>query len=69
MKFLFTIILLLTSLNLFSQTDKSTELYKIIKAKDSLFFKVGFNRCDISQFENLVSDSFEIAVYLCVEKR
>lgn len=59
MKFLFSILLLFTALNLFSQTDKSTSLYKTIKAKDSLLFNIGFNRCDISQFENLVSDSFE----------
>ncbi len=58
MKFLFTILLLFTSLNLFSQTDKSTSLYKTIKTKDSLLFNIGFNRCDISQFENFVSDSF-----------
>ena len=54
-----SILLFLTSLNLYSQVDKSSELFKTLKTKDSLLFNVGFNTCDISQFENLVSDSFE----------
>lgn len=43
----------------FSQEDKSSDLYKTIISKDSLLFDVGFNTCDISQFENLLSDQFE----------
>lgn len=43
----------------FSQEAKSSELYKTIMSKDSLLFNVGFNTCDISQFENLFSDDFE----------
>ncbi len=43
----------------FSQEEKSSELYKTIISKDSLLFNVGFNTCDISQFENLLSDKFE----------
>lgn len=43
----------------FSQEEKNSELYKTIISKDSLLFNVGFNTCDISQFENLYSDSFE----------
>ena len=46
-------------MNLYAQVDKSSELFKTLKAKDSLLFNVGFNTCDISQFENLVSDNFE----------
>jgi CubicO group peptidase (beta-lactamase class C family) len=42
-----------------AQADKSTELYKTIKEKDSLLFIVGFNTCDIKQFENLLSENFE----------
>ena len=42
-----------------AQVDKSSELYKTIKEKDSLLFNIGFNNCDISQFKNLVSDNFE----------
>lgn len=42
-----------------AQVERSSELYKVLKANDSLLFTVGFNTCDISQFENLVSDTFE----------
>jgi hypothetical protein len=43
----------------FSQEKKSSNLYKTIISKDSLLFNVGFNTCDITQFENLLSDQFE----------
>ncbi|MDR7209826.1 serine hydrolase [Flavobacterium piscis] len=43
----------------FSQEEKNTDLYKTIILKDSLLFNIGFNTCDISQFENLFSDNFE----------
>lgn len=43
----------------FSQEEKNSTLYKTIMSKDSLLFNVGFNKCDISQFENLISDNFE----------
>lgn len=42
-----------------SQIDKSSDLYKTILSKDSLLFSIGFNTCDIAQFENLLSDNFE----------
>ena len=54
---LFQIILL--SIVVYAQTEKSSELYQIIKEKDSLLFNLGFNNCDITQFENLVSEKFE----------
>jgi len=54
---LFHIVLL--SIVVSAQTEKSSELYQIIKEKDSLLFNLGFNNCDISQFENLVSEKFE----------
>jgi hypothetical protein len=43
----------------FSQVSHSSELYKTLKEKDSLLFTIGFNHCDISQFERLLSNSFE----------
>ncbi|MBI3133822.1 MAG: class A beta-lactamase-related serine hydrolase [Bacteroidetes bacterium] len=43
----------------FGQVAKTSELYNVIKEKDSLLFNLGFNTCDISQFENLISDSFD----------
>lgn len=56
--FLLIHLLFLTTL-VTAQIDKSSELYKTIKEKDSLLFNLGFNHCDISQFENLVSENFE----------
>lgn len=55
---LFHIILL--SIVVSAQTENTSELYQIIKEKDSLLFNLGFNNCDISQFENLVSEKFEL---------
>ncbi|WP_114819200.1 serine hydrolase [Chryseobacterium sp. KLBC 52] len=42
-----------------AQTEKKDPLYKTIMSKDSLFFSVGYNTCNIKQMENLLSDSFE----------
>jgi CubicO group peptidase (beta-lactamase class C family) len=55
---LFIYLLLLTSL-ISAQVEKNSELYQIILEKDSLLFNVGFNHCDLTQFEHLVSDDFE----------
>ena len=51
--------LAISSLTTFGQVDKSSELYKSIEIKDSLLFNVGFNTCDLKQFELLVSENFE----------
>lgn len=53
------IIAIIFSANSKAQVDKNSELFKIILSKDSLLFNVGFNTCDISQFENLLSEKFE----------
>ncbi|ULC59120.1 nuclear transport factor 2 family protein [Flaviramulus sp. BrNp1-15] len=42
-----------------AQVERNSELFKILKSKDSLLFKIGFNTCDISQFKNLMSEDFE----------
>jgi len=43
----------------FSQEEKTSALYKTIISKDSLLFNIGFNTCDIKQFENLYTEDFE----------
>jgi len=59
MKANFTIIyLLILTSQLVAQVTNSSDLYKTIKEKDSLLFNLGFNKCDIQQFENLLSDEF-----------
>ncbi len=57
-KYLF-IILCLIHYFASAQVDKNSELYQTIISKDSLLFTVGFNTCDVSQFENLTSEDFE----------
>lgn len=42
-----------------AQVEKSSELFKTLEENDRLLFEEGFNKCDISQFENLISDDME----------
>lgn len=58
-KHLLCLCLSLLSTTFFAQVTQSSELYKTILSKDSLLFNVGFNTCDISQFDNLLSEKFE----------
>jgi hypothetical protein len=55
---LISLLLFLASSTLFSQVETSSALFRTLKTQDSLLFEVGFNTCDITQFENLVSDDF-----------
>ncbi|WP_300359114.1 nuclear transport factor 2 family protein [Fluviicola sp.] len=57
---LFLIISFLATTNIISaQAEKSSELYLTILSKDSLLFNIGFNTCDITQFDSLLSEDFE----------
>lgn len=62
-KYLFKVFLVIcfldSSVIASAQVESSSELYKTILSKDSLLFDIGFNRCDISQFESLLSENFE----------
>lgn len=58
-KIITTFFILVTTFSAFAQVDKNSDLYKTILSKDSLLFEVGFNTCDIKQFENLLSDSLK----------
>lgn len=42
-----------------AQVSEDSELFQTLKKNDSLLFNVGFNTCDISQFENLTTDDLE----------
>ncbi len=61
MRYRFFSILFLTIIIFPISAQKANEsaLYKTILQRDSLLFKVGFNTCDISQFDNLLSENFE----------
>jgi hypothetical protein len=48
-----------STITAFAQTERTSALFKTLYTEDSLLFNIGYNTCDISQFENLVSDDFE----------
>lgn len=58
-KILLFLSLLTTAVSVSAQVDKQSDLYKTILTQDSLLFNIGFNTCDIKQFENLLSKQFE----------
>lgn len=57
--FVVCIVLFASISNLNAQEKEDSELFKTLKTKDDLLFNVGFNTCDISRFESLLSDNFE----------
>lgn len=42
-----------------AQVERSSELFKTLQENDRLLFEEGFNKCDISQFEKLISEDLE----------
>jgi Domain of unknown function (DUF4440) len=55
-----TCIVILLSIHISSAAQNTeAELFNLLRAKDSLLFSVGFNKCDLSQFEKIVSTNFE----------
>lgn len=51
--------LLMVSQIVFSQVKNTDELYKTAKKLDSLIFDVGFNKCDLSHYDSIVSNDLE----------
>jgi hypothetical protein len=55
-----TFIAILFSIHVSSAAQNTeAELFNLLRAKDSLLFNIGFNTCDITQFEKIVSTNFE----------
>lgn len=50
---------LITSVQLTGQVKNDSQLFLTLKKNDSLLFELGFNKCDISSFEHLISDDLE----------
>jgi len=50
---------IITGGSVYGQVDETSELYKNMWKNDSLLFSVGFNQCDITQFESLISENCE----------
>lgn len=46
-------------LSLNAQTDSYSEVYKTLKANDSLLFQHSFNKCELQYLDQLISDDFE----------
>lgn len=58
-KVLLSIFFLSASFFASAQVDTNSDFYKTILSKDSLLFQVGFNTCNIAQFDALLSEKFE----------
>ncbi|MBB6370835.1 nuclear transport factor 2 family protein [Chryseobacterium shigense] len=43
----------------YSQVKTTDELYKTAKKLDSLIFDIGFNKCDLSHYDTVISDDLE----------
>ncbi|MFT4611495.1 MAG: hypothetical protein ACJA1H_002441 [Glaciecola sp.] len=48
-----------TGLTLNAQTDSYSEVYKTLKANDSLIFERSFNKCELQYLDQLISEDFE----------
>lgn len=58
-KLIMPILLLFVGFNCLAQKEEDSELFRTLKTNDSLLFEVGFNTCDLSQFETLMADDLE----------
>lgn len=59
MKSINTIVSLLFFSICFSQIETTSELFKTLKAKDSLLFDRAFNECESEYLQELISENFE----------
>lgn len=50
---------LLISFSNQAQVSEDSELFNTLKTNDSLLFEVGFNKCHITEFENLMAKDLE----------
>ncbi|ASK30230.1 DUF4440 domain-containing protein [Chryseobacterium sp. T16E-39] len=55
------LVILFSLLNsfLFAQVKTTDELYKTAKKLDSLIFDIGFNQCDLSHYNSIISNDLE----------
>ena len=59
-KIVFLLLFTVTTIHLSAQQPQTSALYKKLKTLDSLLFNVGYSQCDIRQFQNILSDDFEM---------
>lgn len=53
------IVLLAVSSLMNAQISQDSELYQLLKSKDSILFDAAFNRCDVETMESLFTEDFE----------
>ncbi|QOD61888.1 nuclear transport factor 2 family protein [Polaribacter haliotis] len=58
-KIIMAILMFLFSLFSNAQESKNSELYQILKSKDSTIFENAFNNCNLKKLEPIISDNFE----------
>ncbi|WP_299668652.1 nuclear transport factor 2 family protein [uncultured Polaribacter sp.] len=59
LKILIAIAVFLFSLVTNAQIDRNTDLYKTLKAKDSIIFQRAFNKCELEKLEPIIAENFE----------
>lgn len=42
-----------------AQVNKNSEIFKTLKAKDSILFKIGFNTCEVARSAELMTEDLE----------
>lgn len=58
-KIIIAIFAFLYSFIINAQVEKSTDLFKILVAKDSILFEKAFNNCEIEKLDLLTAENFE----------
>ncbi|WP_439128007.1 nuclear transport factor 2 family protein [Polaribacter sp.] len=58
-KVIIAICMFLFSLISNAQVEKSSELYKTLKSKDSIIFKRAFNKCETEKLAPIIAENFE----------
>lgn len=58
-KIVFAILFFFYSLMSFAQVDKNSEIYKTLKAKDSIIFERTFNRCEVEKLDAIIAEDIE----------
>ncbi|WP_445750132.1 nuclear transport factor 2 family protein [Polaribacter sp.] len=58
-KIFISIIAFLYAFIMNAQVEKSSDLYKILAAKDSILFERTFNKCEIEKLDTLIAENFE----------
>lgn len=59
MRKIWIVLLFILSQIVYSQVKNTDELYKTAKKLDSLIFDIGFNKCDLSHYDSIISDDLE----------